>query len=215
MATNPLQDPLKSVADQAIEAAKNEATQALANTLAPHLQVTAAKLRTMCPTSKKSLLEPLAQAMQELFPKYGITSYLRICHFLAQAAHETDSFRTLTEYASGKRYEGRKDLGNVHKGDGVRYKGRGIFQLTGRANYRRFGKLVQTPLEEQPELAATPHLSTQIACIYWTDKKLSGYADKDDVKKITKRINGGYNGLQDRKNKLAIAKRLFAPPVNK
>jgi putative chitinase len=112
----------------------------------------------------------------------------------------------MEEYASGKAYEGRKDLGNTQPGDGKRYKGRGIFQLTGRANYKSYGDRLGLDLVATPELASDVMNAVKIACEYWTDKKLNDYADKDDVKMITKRINGGYNGLEDRERYLKRAK---------
>lgn len=139
-------------------------------------------------------------------PKYGVTTPLRIAHFLAQAAHESANFRTLEEYASGAAYEGRKDLGNTQKGDGKRYKGRGIFQLTGRENYRKIGNILGFDLEGNPELAADPEISVLTALEYWKSRGLNSWADKDDVRTITRRINGGLNGFQDRQDKLNKAK---------
>lgn len=138
---------------------------------------------------------------------YGIEWPLRLAHFVAQLAHESDGFSTTEEYATGSAYEGRRDLGNVNPGDGRRYKGRGLIQLTGRANYRTYGTLLHLNLEGQPEIAADPVTSLRIACEYWRQKKLNVYADADDVLTITRRINGGTNGLTDRKAYLAKAKR--------
>jgi predicted chitinase len=93
---------------------------------------------------------------------HGVTTRLRICHFLAQVAHETDKFRTLQEYGSTAyfaRYEGRRDLGNTKAGDGARFHGRGVFQLTGRSNYPRYCALLGLDLEANPELAKDPAIS--------------------------------------------------------
>ncbi len=158
---------------------------------------------------KPDIVTALADHAEHVLADYGITTRLRVCHFWAQAAHECDGFKTMREYASGRAYEGRKDLGNVNPGDGVRYKGRGIFQLTGRANYARMGKMLNLPLLAHPEIAEGPEVALRIACEYWASRKLNDWADKDDVNAITKRINGGFNGLQDRKNKLATAKRVW------
>jgi putative chitinase len=95
------------------------------------------------------------------------------CALLAQTCHESAGFRTTEEFASGQAYEGRKDLGNTHTGDGVRYKGRGLLQLTGRANYREMGQRLGLPLEDQPELAAEPVLSLKIACEFWRRKAIN------------------------------------------
>ncbi|MFO0992543.1 MAG: hypothetical protein U1E67_11510 [Hyphomicrobiales bacterium] len=122
--------------------------------------ITAKTLRAIAPRANPSFVGELAEAMNEILPKHKIDTPLRLAHFLAQAAHESDGFKTLHEYwgptPAQKRYEGRKDLGNVKRGDGKRYMGRGIFQLTGRANYRRIGAKLGLPLEATPELAAAP-----------------------------------------------------------
>lgn len=133
------------------------------------------------------------------FPAYGVTdNALRLAHFLAQLAHESGSFRYMEEIASGAAYEGRADLGNTEPGDGVRYKGRGPIQLTGRANSRRFGRRIGIDLERHPELAAIPSIGLHIALEYWNLHKLNVLADQDDLRRITRTINGGYNGLADR-----------------
>lgn len=161
--------------------------------------ITKEMLRKLSPTANDGIITHLAEHLDKQLDAYDIDNYLRICHFLAQAAHESAGFRTLEEFASGAAYEGREDLGNVKPGDGKRYKGRGIFQLTGRANYRVMGQKLGVDLEGKPELAADPMISIKTACEYWNSRKLSIYADLDDIRTITKRINGGYNGLDDRK----------------
>lgn len=171
--------------------------------------ITKEMLRKLAPTAKEDIITHLAQHLDEQLAKYDIGSYLRVCHFLAQAAHESASFRTLEEYASGAAYEGRKDLGNVQPGDGKRYKGRGIFQLTGRANYRVMGQKLGVDLEGKPELASDPMISIKTACEYWNSRKLSIYADLDDIRTITKKINGGYNGFEDRKQYLQKVKTII------
>ena len=152
------------------------------------------------------VMKGLAEHLPEVLEKYEINTLKRLAHFLAQIGHESDHFQTLREYASGNAYEGRRDLGNVRKGDGKRYRGRGAIQLTGRANYRKFGELIGVDLEETPELAEQPKYSAMTAGAYWNDRKLNQFADKDDVITITKRINGGLNGLEARKAMLARAK---------
>lgn len=131
---------------------------------------------------------------------------LRFAHFIAQLAHESGNFRYMEEIASGSAYENRKDLGNTEKGDGVRYKGRGPIQLTGRANYRRYGQALGIDFENNPTIVALPSIGLLVACKYWADNNLNALADKDDVTTITRRINGGLNGFDDRKNKLALIK---------
>lgn len=142
-------------------------------------------------------LHPINKAMIE----FNITNKSRICMFLAQIAHETGCLRWKEELASGQAYEGRIDLGNNRPGDGKRYKGRGLMQLTGRANYRSVGKALGVPLEEFPEKALEPDISARIAGYYWFSRNLNFYADKgteEGFRAVTYRINGGYNGYEDR-----------------
>lgn len=121
----------------------------------------------------------------------GVDTPGRVAEFLAQACLETDYFRVLEEYASGAAYEGRKDLGNVVAGDGRRFKGRGIFQCTGRDNYARYGKRLGLDLIKEPALAARPDISVRIAVLYWNDKGLNAYADRGDTRAISRAINRG------------------------
>lgn len=167
-------------------------------------------LKKIAPYGKDDIIRDVVKYFNQYAASYGVDSYLRVCHFLAQATHESDGFKTLREYwgptAAQKGYEGRKDLGNTQPGDGYRYRGRGIFQLTGRANYREMSKKIGTDIEANPDLAGTAEISVLTALEYWKSRGLSTHADADDVLKITKRINGGTNGLDDRKGRLAIAK---------
>lgn len=162
------------------------------------MKVTADLLMKIAPGAKRPLVEALAQYMNNAFEAYEINTPLRVQHFLGQAAHETAGFKTLTEYASGAAYNGRKDLGNTQPNDGVTFKGRGIFQITGRFNYIKYGKAIGKDLVNNPTLAADPEVAVLTACEYWRANNLSALADKNDLKGITKRINGGYNGLADR-----------------
>lgn len=138
---------------------------------------------------------------------YGIlTTPQRFAHFIAQVAHESGGFKYMEEIASGAAYEGRKDLGNVNKGDGVMFKGRGVIQLTGRANYRTYGQALGIDLERHPHIASTPSIGLLIGCKYWSDKDLNTLADADDIKTITRKINGGLNGFDDRCKRLEMIK---------
>ena len=149
----------------------------------------------------------LALSANVHFPAYGIMqSNLRLAHLMAQLVHESGSFRYMEEIASGAAYEGRADLGNTQPGDGKRYKGRGPIQLTGRANYRTFGRRMGIDFENHPEIAALPCIGLHIALEYWKDRGLNSFADADDVDAITRKINGGTNGLADRKQHLAKIK---------
>lgn len=151
--------------------------------------------------------QELGLAANALFPRFGIMANpLRLAHFMAQLIHESGSFRYMEEIASGQAYEGRRDLGNTQPGDGKLYKGRGPLQCTGRANYRRFGRLIGIDLERHPELAAIPSIGLQIALEYWEVHGLNALADNDDAEAITRGVNGGVNGLSDRKQHLAKIK---------
>lgn len=147
--------------------------------------------------------DPLVTGMK----KYDITSNLRMAHFISQIAHETASFLYAEEIASGAAYEGRSDLGNTQPGDGKRYKGRGLIQLTGRANYAAYSRDSAVDYVAKPELVATdPFVGVDVACWYWNKNGINRFADQDDVKAVTKAINGGYNGLDDRIQYLVRAK---------
>ena len=166
-------------------------------------------LKQIAPASKDKIITDLEKYFDKWLSRSSINTYLRVCHFIAQCAHESDQFKTLEEYASGAAYEGRKDLGNTRTGDGKRFKGRGIIQLTGRANYAEASNDLGVDLVNNPELAEDPEISVRTAIWFWEKRKLNQFADKDDVTTITRRINGGLNGFEDRKDKLARAKRVL------
>lgn len=179
-----------------------------------NMVITAELLKSIAsPKGKSIIIADVAKYFNDYMVEYGVDNYLRVCHFLAQATHECDGYNTLREYwgptPTQRRYEGRKDLGNTVKGDGKRYMGRGIFQITGRYNYRLYGNKLGIDLENKPELAEDPKTSVLIALEYWRTKGLSAIADRDDVVLITKRINGGSNGLFDRRQYLEKAKKLI------
>jgi putative chitinase len=149
----------------------------------------------------------LAVCAARWFPDYGILdSSLRLAHLLAQLIHESSSFRYMEELASGSAYEGRTDLGNTQIGDGVRFKGRGPLQVTGRKNYRHFGRAIGVDLETNPTLAAVPSIGLFVALQFWKEHGLNALADADDLLGITHAVNGGTNGLDDRRAALATLK---------
>ncbi|MDX3932677.1 MAG: hypothetical protein QHC77_12160 [Stenotrophomonas sp.] len=154
-----------------------------------------------------------AQALEEACIRFGIVSALEKAHFLAQVAHESDGFKTATEYASGAAYEGRKDLGNTQLGDGKRFKGRGLIQVTGRENYRTYSlwKYGDERAVLNPAMLAELPDAVDAAGWYWTvaRPKIPALARADDLVGVTKAINGGRRGLIDRGERLAQAKKLF------
>lgn len=161
--------------------------------------------------------EALGRGAAKHFPEFGITTPLRIAHFLAQGSAETGGFHWLREIwgptDAQKRYEGRKDLGNVIPGDGYRFLGRGIFQITGRDNYERYGKRIGIDLTCDPAKAEDPETALWIACLYWHDLNLNQFADLDQVRAVSNGINRSNpasqrapNGYEARKTALARAK---------
>ena len=145
--------------------------------------------------------------LNKYMARYGINNRMRMCHFLAQIAHESGELRYTKEIASGAQYEGRKDLGNTQPGDGIRYKGRGLIQITGRANYKQISDATGIDFYNHPDWLELPQWATMSACWWWNSRGLNAMADKDELTNITKQINGGKNGLQDRLKYLGRAKR--------
>lgn len=149
-------------------------------------------------------------------PKYGIDSSLRLIHFLAQVGHESGGYWWLEEIASGADYEGREDLGNTQAGDGKRYKGRGLIQLTGRSNYQAFAKFAGSDVVGSPDLVKCYPLALTSAIYFWDREELSAIADEGvselTTTRITKRVNGGTNGLPDRLERVATLSKILMPP---
>jgi len=146
----------------------------------------------------------LDQKYKTLFAKNGLNTKLRISHFLAQIEHESAGFKHLKEIGNDtyfKKYEGRKDLGNNQTGDGLKYKGRGYIQITGRANYTELSKDLGIDFVNNPQLLEQEVNAILSALWYWNKRGLNKFADANDIKAITKRINGGFNGLADREAK--------------
>lgn len=156
------------------------------------------ELTQIMPFSKPANRDKYLPHLNQMMPIYGIDTPARAAMFIAQLAHESGSLRYNRELASGEAYEGRKDLGNDRPGDGVRFRGRGLIQITGRANYRAVSKALGVDFEAAPERLEEPSYAVESACWFWREKKLNAFADKGDIRGASKRINGGYNGLADR-----------------
>lgn len=174
-----------------------------------------AELKRFVPGGRSHILKGIADSWHYA-EDAGINSAHRICHFMAQIAHESDSFRAIEEYASGAAYDtGRlaTRLGNTPEadGDGQRYKGRGPIQITGLDNYKTFLAWCRKRYPDCPDFVRYPERVGEFpwaflaAVWYWDTRKLNTYADKNDIRSITKRINGGYNGLADRRAKFRKA----------
>jgi putative chitinase len=163
--------------------------------------ITLDQLQKIMPYAKPArallFLIPLNDAMEE----FDISSPGRVAAFLAQIAHESGSLRYVREIADGSAYEGRKDLGNTEPGDGVRYKGRGLIQITGRSNYRACSRGLYGDgniLLSHPALLEETIPATRSAGWYWKTRGLNELADTGSFKAITKIVNGGFNGYADR-----------------
>ncbi len=152
---------------------------------------------------------------------HGIDTALRTAAFIAQLAHESGEFRWMEEIwgptDAQRRYEPPSDLarrlGNTEVGDGKRFKGRGPIQITGRFNYRTYGDLLGIDLAAEPAKAATPEVAFATAGLYWQRNGLNELADARQFVTITKRINGGTNGLADRQMHYARALAVLVAPV--
>ena len=163
--------------------------------------ITPAILQQIMPTLRTDKAVQLVPHLSLAMERYNILGTLRESAFLAQLAHESGGLHYWEEIASGAAYEGRVDLGNTRPGDGRKYKGRGPIQLTGRANYRRAGVMLGLNLEDYPDQVTTHAIGCLVAAWFWADKKLNELADEgteDAFRRITRRVNGGYNGWQDR-----------------
>lgn len=139
--------------------------------------------------------------MLEALSKSEIKDPVEQDMFMGQMAHETANFYYDEEIASGDKYENRTDLGNIFPGDGKRYKGRGFIQITGRSNYRYFGSKIGVDLEDHPERAKDPKIAAKVAIRYWLERVDRVAARNSDVLGVTKNINGGINGWEDRVRK--------------
>ena len=149
--------------------------------------------------------QPLTGAMVE----FGIATSKRQAAFLAQVAEESGELRLLIEMASGEAYEGRADLGNTEPGDGPRFRGRGLLQITGRANYDKCGLALGLTLVMTPTLLETPGPAARSAAWFWERHGLNELADADKFGELTRRINGGFNHLDERLAYWLRARRAF------
>ena len=151
-------------------------------------------------------IEVYTPLLNQYMHEYKICGAKREAAFLATIIHESVHFRYTKEIASGKAYEGRKDLGNVQAGDGVKFKGRGLIQITGRTNYERASKALGVDFVSNPQLLEQPRYATQVSCWWWADKGLNEIADTGDFRKVTRIVNGGLTGWADRSKWYALAK---------
>jgi putative chitinase len=168
------------------------------------------------------------RALEAVLPDYDINTPRRVAAFVAQCAHESGGFRFLTEnlnyraeslvktwpryfnasnadsYArnpqriANRAYANRMGNGDEESGDGWRFCGRGLIQLTGRSNYQAFADSIETDINDIPNYLATFEGAVQSACWFWETNNLNKWADIGDIVTLTKKINGGTLGLDDR-----------------
>lgn len=191
------------------------------------MQITAQQIKEIMPNVVGNIaknknfqgynLDSIVSLLNKYALEFDIDSPARWAHYLAQIAHESAEMRYSEEIASGRKYEGRTDLGNIYKGDGVKYKGRGLIQLTGRKNYTTYKGYCGYDVVRQPELLCKPVGAVRSSMWFWRKKGLNAYADADDFATITRRINGGTNGWDSRKKYLAKAQEVLIhrSPVSK
>lgn len=154
-------------------------------------------------------VDDLINACSEWLPKFGITTRNRIVHFFAQCAHESMGFYWLEEQGDNayftENYEGRSDLGNTQPGDGAKFSGHGLIQVTGRLNHANVAKKAGIDCVNNPKLLTAYPGALVGALVWWQDNEMNslcdGGLDDADVIAVTKRINGGTNGMNDRLNR--------------
>ena len=159
-------------------------------------------LRLICPQARPDKLNALVEPLNDAMKEHEIDDIQRETAFIAQVAHESGQFHYLREIwgptMAQEKYEGRRDLGNVMPGDGRKFLGRGLIQITGRANYAACGVALGLDLLAHPELLEAPENACRSAAWWWREHGCNELADSGDFKALTKRINGGLNGLADR-----------------
>lgn len=181
-------------------------------------------------TDKSKYLDPPAHPPRvlsdlEILKQAAVNAGIRgteLAHFISQAAHETLDFSRMKEMGSDKyiikkydiRYNPRKAkiLGNVSPGDGIKYKGRGFLQITGRYNYRKAGEALGLPLETRPEMLEDPKIAAKAAVWYWTTRVQPKISSSSTVANVTKKINPGMRGLNARQQKFTQYKDVADTP---
>jgi predicted chitinase len=179
------------------------------------------QLNQLMPAAPSATLASVIEPLNNTCAEFSINTPQRITAFLAQLAHESGELRWMNEIwgptEAQHRYEPPSKLaarlGNTQPGDGKRYRGRGPIQLTGRANYKIAGVALALPLEDNPDLVATPAVGIRVAGWFWNSKDLNTLADQNNYLGITRRINGGTNGLADRVKYWERAKTIWKDEV--
>lgn len=172
------------------------------------------QLLSCMPNARLSDVQKYLPFFNEVIEKFQINTPKRLAAFLAQVGHESGSLRHAREIASGEAYDtGRlaANLGNTPEkdGDGQKYKGRGLIQITGRTNYRQVSTALGFDFIKEPEKLEQPKEAVYSAAWFWKSRNLNLHADKNEFERITRRINGGLNGQQDRLNRWAICRKVL------
>lgn len=198
---------------------------------------TSARLVELCPQENSPTLVRIALGIDAYAAEFGVDTILRRAHFIAQIAHESGGFKRMVEnlnYSAMRigevwprlaprahelahrpealanaAYANRLGNGDEASGDGWRYRGRGLVQLTGRENYRTMGMALGLELSANPNQAAEPEIAVRIALTFWRSRNCNDPADMDDVDAVTRLINGGTHGLAERRALTEKAKRIF------
>ena len=179
------------------------------------------QLNQLMPAAPSATLASVIEPLNNTCAEFSINTPQRIAAFLSQLAHESGELRWMNEIwgptEAQHRYEPPSKLaarlGNTQPGDGKRYRGRGPIQLTGRANYKIAGAALALPLEDNPDLVATPAVGIRVAGWFWHSKDLNTLADQNNYLGITRRINGGTNGLADRTKYWERAKTIWKDEI--
>lgn len=178
-------------------------------------ELTPADLQKCMPAADPKNVALFAPKLQSAMLEYEIDSTRRAAAFLAQIAHESGSLKYVEEIASGEAYEGREDLGNTDPGDGKLFKGRGLIQITGRANYSELSKELSYNFVLRPEDLEKPGPAAYSAAWFWWSRHLNRLADIDAFEKISARINGVNkktgkpNGMEDRLKHWAVCRKVL------
>jgi putative chitinase len=180
------------------------------------MKISPDNIRRLSPSATQRIVDGIVKN-QDAIIRGGINTELRVCHFMAQLAHESAHFMVTREFASGAEYEGRISLGNTQPGDGERFRGRGLIQTTGRANYREATDDIRKVVPTAPDFEANPEQLEEFpwallaGISYWRRRNINYAADQDDILRVTRLVNGGLNGLEERKRYLRIAKAIWIP----
>jgi len=184
-------------------------------------------IKDVCPSSKASIRKEFGREFNSFCERYDLSNDNRKAHFIGQCAVESACYKVTTEYASGNAYNGRKDLGNTRPGDGPRFRGRGLIQLTGRANYKKMGKKLRQNFEGNPTMVANFPWALEVSGMYWKERNiinskrkrmrgesLNTLADKNNYRLVTFNINGGFNHASQREKYTKKAQAMLAANPN-